>query len=301
MARFESHSGAPYSGSHAHDFVVLCYFEADGGTVASGGIDHQIRAGDVCVVTPGLVISPSQHPTIMPEGWIAYFPPDAVQARDVASWGGWRAHPLLSAFTTGAEQAAQWLSVPLEQQPEWSRRFADLDRELSERREEYHDAVRAHLALILVACARLAHDVAGGLALRNETLLADVFGYIDNHFSEALSLRDVASALGRSPGHLTTVVRNKTGRTVGEWILERRMSESRRLLTDTRDPIDEVARAVGFPDAAYFSRVFRRHHSTPPGAWRRAARQSPQELPPRGVSGASVSTASATIAANSSG
>ena len=35
-----------------------------------------------------------------------------------------------------------------------------------------------------------------------------------------------------SPGHLTTVVRRKTGRTVLEWIAERRMAEARRLLVE---------------------------------------------------------------------
>ena len=56
---------------------------------------------------------------------------------------------------------------------------------------------------------------------------------IDRHRSEPLSLRDVASELGMTPGHLTTVVRRRTGRTVQEWIIERRMTEARNLLSDT--------------------------------------------------------------------
>ena len=71
-----------------------------------------------------------------------------------------------------------------------------------------------------------------------------------------------------TPGHLTTIVRRRTGRTVQEWITERRMAEARDLLSETELPISEVARLVGMPDPGYFSRVFRRMHGTSPRQWR---------------------------------
>lgn len=86
--------------------------------------------------------------------------------------------------------------------------------------------------------------------------------------SEPLSLRDVARELGVTSGHLTTVVRRRTGRTVQDWIIERRMAEARNLLSNTNLPISEIARRVGILDPAYFSRMFRRIHGTPPRRWR---------------------------------
>ena len=53
-----------------------------------------------------------------------------------------------------------------------------------------------------------------------------------------------------------------------EWIIERRMAQSRRLLADTDLPIQEVARRVGIGDPGYLSRLFRRTHGTSPRAWR---------------------------------
>jgi AraC-like DNA-binding protein len=83
-----------------------------------------------------------------------------------------------------------------------------------------------------------------------------------------LSLRDVAREVGMTPGHLTTVVRRRTGRTVQEWIIERRMAEARLLLADTDLPVREVATRVGVPDPGYFSRLFRRKHGISPRKWR---------------------------------
>jgi len=108
----------------------------------------------------------------------------------------------------------------------------------------------------------------GDLRRSGEPLLAEVFTVIDRRLAEPLSLRDVADELGMTPGHLTTVVRRRTGRTVQEWIIERRMAEARSLLSDTELPVAEIARRVGMSDPGYFSRQFRRTHSVSPRDWR---------------------------------
>jgi AraC-like DNA-binding protein len=74
----------------------------------------------------------------------------------------------------------------------------------------------------------------GDLEFTDEPLLAQVFGFIEERYRDRISLSDAARAVGLTPGHLTTVVRRKTGRTVGEWIAERRMAEARRLLGPDR-------------------------------------------------------------------
>jgi len=144
--------------------------------------------------------------------------------------------------------------------------------ELRRRRDGYREALLAHLTLLLVELSRLATDVVGDLRLKDEPLLAEVFSFIEERYREPISLKDVARAVGLSPGHLTTVVGRKTGRTVLEWIAERRMAEARRLLVETDLPVEEVGGRVGYADSHYFVRVFRRGHGATPLGWRRAGR-----------------------------
>jgi AraC-like DNA-binding protein len=54
------------------------------------------------------------------------------------------------------------------------------------------------------------------------------------------------------------------------YLLQQRMHRACRLLASSRDPIHEIARAVGFEDEFYFSRCFRRHLGVPPREYRRA-------------------------------
>jgi AraC-like DNA-binding protein len=97
---------------------------------------------------------------------------------------------------------------------------------------------------------------------------AVVFGFIEERYGGRVSLKEVARAVSLSRGHLTTVVRRKTGRTVQEWITERRMVEARRLLVETDLAVEEVGRRVGYGDAGYFVSPFRRAHGATPLGWR---------------------------------
>jgi AraC family transcriptional activator of pobA len=77
-----------------------------------------------------------------------------------------------------------------------------------------------------VDVSRLTSEVATELRLNDEPLLAEVFRFVEDRYRERVSLKDVARAVSLSPGHLTTVVRRKTGRTVVEWIAERRLAQA---------------------------------------------------------------------------
>lgn len=259
------------AGAHSHDFLVLAYFERGGGSLRLADREWTTAAGDVYIIAPGEVVGDVSSLTEA-EGWCVFFPPEVLGLHAPGAFLSWRAHPLLFPFVRGTTGGAHHLRVPVGDRGRWSERLRALDRELRRRQEGYRDAVLAYLTLLLVDVARLAADVVGNLRLRDETLLAAVFGVIEERYREPISLADVAWAVGLSPGHLTTVVRRKTGRTVLEWIVERRMTEARRLLVETDLTAEEIGRNVGYRDPGYFARSFGRAHGTTPLGWRRAGR-----------------------------
>lgn len=100
--------------------------------------------------------------------------------------------------------------------------------------------------------------------------LATAFQFIELHYADGISLRDVAQAAGYSPAYLTNLAQNLTGRTVKQWITERRMVEARSRLIGTAQSINQVAASVGYPDVGHFIRQFRQLHGLSPQAWRNA-------------------------------
>jgi AraC-like DNA-binding protein len=238
---------------HIHDFPALWYVGA---------------ADVVYVVAAGKVIDPSQVGHLRGDGVGVFFDPAALGGDGRSPWPAWRAHPLLFPFLHAQSDGLLQLKVPAARRTLWDGAIRSIEAELAARQEGYRQAALAHLTLLLIDLARLAGDVVGDLRRSGEPLLADVFAVIDRRHTEPLSLRDVARDLGMTPGHLTTIVRRRTGRTVQDWIIERRMAEARKLLADSELPVQEVARRVGISDPGYFSRLFRRTHGTSPRGWR---------------------------------
>ncbi|MET0233787.1 MAG: AraC family transcriptional regulator [Kibdelosporangium sp.] len=256
---------------HAHDFPGLAYFENSRGQLRTGRQAWPIEAGDLFVVAPGDVMGHITAPDLAGvQGWGVFFTADALGPDVPGAHLAWRTHPLLFPFVRGGAIGALRLRVPEPDRPEWISRFRALHAELAERRDGYREAVLAHLVLLLVGVSRLAADVVGDLRENREPLLAEVFEVIEKRYPQPLSLRDVAAAVNISPGHLTSTVRRRTGRTVQEWIIERRMVQARRLLAATELPIGAVGREVGIPDAGYFARTFGKAHGMSPAQWRRA-------------------------------
>lgn len=259
--------------AHSHDFLALVYCERSGGSLRLDGRQLPLRAGDVHLIAPGVVVGAGGDLQGLhrARAWAVYFPADVVDAKAPGVFLSWRAHPLLFPFATGAARGAQRLQVPPARRAVWSDRLAALQRELDGRDDGYREAVLALLTLLLVEVSRLSTDVGGDLRLRDEPLLAQVFDVIEARFRDGISLGAVAQAVGLTPGHLTTVVRERTGRTVGAWLTERRMAEARRLLVQTDRSVAQIGADVGYGDPGYFVRMFRRAHGTTPLRWRRAA------------------------------
>jgi YesN/AraC family two-component response regulator len=105
--------------------------------------------------------------------------------------------------------------------------------------------------------------------------LEAVFQFIESHFAQAIQLDDVARKVGYSPAYLTTLMQEQTGRTVKQWIIERRMVEARCLLMNTAYSIKAISQASGYHDAGYFSRQFRKFHDFSPQAWRELSVANP--------------------------
>ncbi|MFK8185168.1 MAG: response regulator [Phormidesmis sp.] len=103
--------------------------------------------------------------------------------------------------------------------------------------------------------------------------LKAVFEFIDQHYKQPIHLSDVAGAAGYSPAYLTNLSQNHTGRTIKKWITERRMAQGRQLLKETNHSIKHIAEEIGYGDAGYFTRQFRKLHGTTPNVWRREHEQ----------------------------
>ncbi|WP_454050577.1 helix-turn-helix domain-containing protein [Cellulomonas sp. Marseille-Q8402] len=92
--------------------------------------------------------------------------------------------------------------------------------------------------------------------------------FLRANFSERSSVGELAEMAGLSRSHYAARFRRATGFGVLEYQTRLRMAAARELLDTTDRTVSSIAQQVGYADALYFSRQFRRIHSTSPSEYR---------------------------------
>lgn len=96
--------------------------------------------------------------------------------------------------------------------------------------------------------------------------------HLADRFNHDLRVGDLAHHVGLSASHLTALFHGATGGGVLAYQTALRMAKARELLDTTRWSVAQVAHAVGYRDAFYFSRRFKRHHNLTPTQYRQRAK-----------------------------
>lgn len=93
--------------------------------------------------------------------------------------------------------------------------------------------------------------------------------FIDADLSQDLSLRSIAENLNISAGYLSTLFRQETGKTVTNYVNERRAAHAAGLLRSSALQVQTVAQYCGIPDVNYFSKIFKHYYGMTPREYRK--------------------------------
>ena len=88
------------------------------------------------------------------------------------------------------------------------------------------------------------------------------------HFSDQITLENIARTVNAHPTHLARTFRRHYGCTVGEYIRRLRIDFVCRQLIFTDEPLSQIALAAGFYDQSHFSKTFNRATGLTPSNYR---------------------------------
>ncbi len=94
------------------------------------------------------------------------------------------------------------------------------------------------------------------------------FAYMHAHYTENISLEDVAKEVNMLEVSFSRFIKKRTGKTFVESLNEIRLGHASRLLIDTTQTIAEVSYKCGFNNLSYFNRIFRRKNGCTPREFR---------------------------------
>ncbi|HEY9075712.1 MAG TPA: ATP-binding protein [Anaerolineaceae bacterium] len=101
-------------------------------------------------------------------------------------------------------------------------------------------------------------------------LTRQAVAFIHKNYSQPISRRDIASAIGVSENYLSQIFRKEMTISPWDYLNRLRIHRAKELLLQTGNSITQIAMQVGFNDSAYFSRVFHKQVGKSPLEYRQS-------------------------------
>ncbi len=255
-AHYITHSFAP----HAHEGFAIGVIERGAERFAYRRANHIAPAGSLVVINPGEMHTGS---TLLPDGWsYRMLYPEAHVLQSVASEMSGRNHdipffaepviddPDLAALILQVHELLEMPSTPLERE-----------------------------SRLLPVLAHLIERHADARPMRPQRRRVQptpavwrVRDYLTEHYTDVVTLDELAALAGLSPFHLLRTFSAAVGMPPHVYLTQVRVTRAKALLAAGL-PIAEVAALTGFVDQSHFSRHFKRTVGVAPGQYVRGGRR----------------------------
>lgn len=104
--------------------------------------------------------------------------------------------------------------------------------------------------------------------VRMSTIAAEIAAFIEAHYRDDLSLQSVASKMGYSEVYFCKLFKNCFDKTFIMYLNDLRMEKALELMKDISINIKEISERVGYRDANYFARIFKKKMGMTPSEFR---------------------------------
>ncbi|MBO5177913.1 MAG: helix-turn-helix transcriptional regulator [Lachnospiraceae bacterium] len=107
-----------------------------------------------------------------------------------------------------------------------------------------------------------------GNKIIKEQFYRDICDYVSWHLTDNLKVAQVANYFGYNEKYLTTFFKQRAGLSLKQYILQVKMDRAKADLSETAEPVSQIAFRLGFTDAHNFSNAFRKLTGCSPSEYR---------------------------------
>lgn len=251
--------------THVHDFIEIVYVAGGAATQFLDGEPLEVKRGDMVFLNYGSTHSFEAH------GEFHYinicFSPEMVGS--VISDHNALSLLSLTAFNemrSGLNCGKISFFGRERSEIEWI--LSDMLRECNEKRSSWHSVMESYFNVLITRMLRKSELCQSGE--ESDEIWREFADFVDNNLASDLTLADLAHKCFYNPSYFSRAFKKHFRMSPFEYITERRVQFAMRLLTETKDPVDEILRRSGFSDRSSFYRAFSKHVGMTPGEYRRS-------------------------------
>ncbi len=102
----------------------------------------------------------------------------------------------------------------------------------------------------------------------NSRRIESIMEYVNNNFSQNITLRDAAKIAGMTEVSLSRFFKLRTGKTFIDTLNDVRLGHASRMLIETTQSVNEIAYKCGFNNMSNFNRIFKKKKDSTPKEFR---------------------------------
>jgi len=259
---------------HVHDWYELVYVYEGQGTFFIDQTIYEARGGHLYFI-PGNTIHRSLPLSIYPKTSTAlYFSPSFVHYSMLNDQ-----FTYLALFEQAKKQKKYQAQLNKEQQQFITQYFDQIHAENLQKQVGYKHAIQNLVQQLLIWLSRqglFATDNPNTAASTTHipVWLLHSLAYIDEHFTEPLTLSTLARTADISPEHFARVFKALTGLTLIGYVTNKRIIHAKELLQHSPNNIADIAYSCGFESIPHFHRKFKQLTGLTPASYKKSLHES---------------------------
>ncbi len=247
-------SSAKYGGDwhstlHAHHYAELFYIVAGDGQFQIEENLYPVKANQLVVVNPNVI-----HTEVSYEAHPLEYIVLGIEGMELS---------------TSTEQANRYQILDYRGTGDVLTCLRNILLETQSAQAGYKTICQAYMEILILRLMRSASFTISASPPPASHQCTAIRHYIDTHYKEPLSLDDLARETHINKFYLAHAFKEEYGVSPINYLLSRRIQESRYLLRETNMSMSQIARVLGFSSASYFSQSFRRAEGISPIEYRK--------------------------------
>ena len=250
---------------HYHDFCEITCVQSGFGSYFINGTEYEVEPGDIIIFNQ-----------VEPHGWIVSertmevlvltFAPEVVSDPVSSSDDGY-----MKPFFYLGSHFCNLISSTDCRTAEIIRIMEEIAGESRHREKGYEGMIKADILRILTLLIRhyekedVTLDISLNEKKRSMKRLEQAIYFINAHYTEPLTLEEVASLAYMSPNYFSSYFKNVTNRGFSEYLTMLRLKRVQELFLTTDRSVSSIAMECGFRNMSNFYRLYKKHIGPLPG------------------------------------
>ncbi|MBL6446619.1 helix-turn-helix domain-containing protein [Fulvivirga sp. 29W222] len=235
---------------HRHDFYTIVWVQHGNGFHLIDFNTYDIEDNQVFFISPGQIHQ--VHTPKRPQGWVITFSADFLSASGISQDFILK----INLFKSYSDSPPIYLDDKTRATLEVI--IKSLYVSYKEENAYKEEAVGAWLKLFLIECVSLCEKSQPPEVSATSCVLIDFRKMVEKNFRKLHKVSEYAGLLFLTPKHLNQVVKNTIGCTAKDYIIDRIISEAKRLLIHTHETVKQIAITLGFKEPLHFNSFFKK-------------------------------------------